>query len=377
MEGWSRVGGAATFGSIFGIGEAATGPGATYQQYMQSVVGNPDLHWEVSQKQNFGLDFSFFKGIFSGSIEVFRDDRSDVFMSASQLATSIPAYFGAAPVAANLGKVTNQGFEFDIKLQNTWSGVHLWTRLNFSSAKDKVIFAADTPLTPDYQKTAGFQIGQPKVMIEQPGVTKSWDDLYGSVAYESNSQRLPGDVVMVDFNGDGVINSKDYIASGYPDRPQNVYSTFLGADYKGLSLMVQFLGAYNVSQYFNSIGFATDSKSPYASSVLADYWTPSNSNAAYPLFRSGNTSGGGLQSRGIFLDASYMRLKNVEVSYTLNGKDLKKLGLSALKISLSGNDLILWSKIPDDREQAIDVWSQSSSLYPTMKRINVGLNVTF
>ena len=377
MDGWSQVGGAGTFGNTFGIGASATGAGATYQQYMQSVVGNPDLHWEVSQKQNLGLDFSIFKGIFTGSFEVFRDDRSDVFMSASQLAYSVPSYFGAAPVAANIGKVLNQGFEFDIKLQNTWSGVHLWTRLNFSQAKDKVIFAADPVLTPNYQKAAGFQIGQPKVLLEQPGVTKSWDDLYGSVAYQSNSQRQPGDVVMVDFNGDGVINSKDYVASGYPDRPQDVYSVFLGADYKGLSLMVQFLGAYNVSEYFNSITFSSDSKSPYASSVLADYWTPSNPNGAYPLYTSGSSSGGGLQTRGIFLDASYVRLKNVEIGYTFTGKELKKVGVSALKLTLSGNDLILWSKIPDDREQTVSIWDQSISLYPTLKRINVGLNVTF
>lgn len=376
MDGWSQVGGAATFGTTFGTNDAIAGPGATYQQYMQSVVGNPDLHWEVSKKQNLGLDFSIFKGIFSGSIEIFRDDRSDVFMTASQLSNSVPAYFGAAPVAANIGKVLNQGFEFDVKLQHTWSGVHAWTRLNFSSAINKVIFASDPANMPGYMQNAGFSIGQPKVLVEQPGVTKSWDALYGSVAYASNAQRQPGDVVMIDYNGDGTINNKDQIAYGYPDYPQNVYSLFLGTDYKGFSFMIQFLGANDVSEYFNSISFSTDSKSPTVSGVLADYWTPSNPNGAYPLYTSGSSSGGALQTRGILLDASYVRLKNVEISYTFNNKYLKKIDISSLKLSLSGNDLILWSKMPDDREQSVDIWSQES-LYPTLKTINLGLNVTF
>ncbi|MDD4991828.1 MAG: TonB-dependent receptor [Paludibacter sp.] len=374
MSGWSHVGGAATFGSYFV--DPGIGPGATYPEYRQTVVGNSNLHWEVSQKQNLGLDFSIFKGIFSGSVEIFRDDRSDVFMSADSRSNSVPAYFGAAPVAANLGKVLNQGFEFDIKLQNTWSGIHVWTRLNFSHAKDLVVYAADPALTPDYQKNAGFQIGQPKVLVEQPGIIKSWDELYGSVAYESNAQRLPGDVAMIDYNGDGVIDNNDRIAYGYPNRPQDVYNTFWGVDYKGLSCMIQFLGSFNSSQYVNSIYFSTDSKSPYVNSVLTDYWTPTNPNAQYPMSRSGISSGGALQTRGILIDASYLRLKNIELSYSLSGKRLKELGISTLKITMSGNNLILWSKLPDDREESIDIWSQSA-LYPTLKRINLRFNLTF
>jgi hypothetical protein len=110
---------------------------------------------------------------------------------------------------------------------------------------------------------------------------------------------------------------------------------------------------------------------------LGDYWTPANPNAAYPLFTSGITSGGALQTRGIFLDASYLRLKNVEIGFNFNAKLLKELGISAFKLTLSGNDLILWSKIPDDREQTVNIFSQTTSLYPTLRRINVGLNVNF
>jgi len=354
--------------------------GATYLQYKELVIGNPDLQWEISKKQNLGLDFSVYNGTFSGTVDIFQDDRSNVFMSASQRASLIPSYFGAAPVAANLGRVQNKGYEIDLKLQHTWSGIHGWISYNFSHSKDKVISADESDLTPTYQKGTGFQIGQPKVGLEQPGFTKSWDDMYGSVAFDTNSGRLPGDLALIDYNADGVINEKDNIAYGYPNRPQNTYNTSLGVDYKGFSFMVQLFGAYNVSQYFTSIIYMGSARTPVANSLLNNYWTPNNPNAEYAISRAGGGSYGKTTStRGVLLDGSYLRLKNVELSYLFTGKWLKQLNMSSLKVTVSGNNLLFWSKLPEDKEIAVDIWSGSSvgSLYPTVKRINFGLNASF
>ncbi|MFZ4724426.1 MAG: TonB-dependent receptor [Paludibacter sp.] len=370
-----------TFGPTYTTTDSRTGAGATYLQYKESVVGNPNLHWEVSRKQNIGIDFSIFNGLFSGSAEVFQDDRSDVFMTAAQLAGVTPTFLGSAPVAANIGRIQNKGFEIDVKLQKTWSGVRYWIGYNFAHAVDKIIFRADPELRPDYQKAAGFQIGQPAFSVEQPGFTKSWDDLYGSVSFAANSGRLPGDVVMIDYNVDGVINSKDVIPYGYPNRPQSTYNTSFGVDYKGFSFMAQFFGVYNVSQFFNSIIATPDSRSPYVNSLMEDYWTPANPNAVYPLVRAGGTAVGQTSlTRGRFLDGSYLRLKNLELAYTYSGRWLKALKMSSVKLSMSGNNLLFWSKLPEDKEQTVDIWAtgtQSYSLYPTVKRINFGLNVTF
>ncbi|MFZ4725096.1 MAG: TonB-dependent receptor [Paludibacter sp.] len=370
-----------TFGTTYTNGDIRTGPGATYKQYRQLVLGNPELQWEISKKQNIGLDFSIFKSTLSGSFELFQDDRSNVFMSAAQRAAITPSYFGAAPVAANIGKVQNKGFEMELKLQQTWSGVHCWIGYNFTHSEDKVIFRDDPELMFAYQKNEGFQIGQPRYQIEQPGFTKSWDDLYGTVAFTANSGRLPGSVAVVDFNGDGVIDAKDNAAYGYPNRPQNTYNASFGVDYKGFSFMVQFFGVYNVSQYFNNINFTADSRSPWANSLLGDYWSPTNLNASYPMLPAGGSAFGQNQlTRGRVFDASYLRLKNMEIAYTFSGKLLKSLSLNALKLTLSGNNLLFFSNIPEDRESAVDIYAQgeqSFSLYPTVKRINFGLNVTF
>ncbi len=373
MASWEQYNGMrVVFGNYLSPHNMFTSPGATYLTYNEASMGNPDLHWEVSGKQNFGLDFSLFKDIFSGSFEFFRDDRSDVFMAAGSYV--VPSYFGSAPVPANLGKVLNQGFEFDLKLQQTWNGWHCWLRYNYMAAFNKVVYAADAPLAPAYQKNAGFPIYQPRVFVEQPGYTTSWDDLYGSVPYDNNNKRQPGDILMVDYNSDGVIDDKDRVPSGYTSTPQNTYNIFAGVNWKGFSFMMQFLGAYNVSQYLSSVFFSSDSKSPFVSPQLRDYWRPDNPNASYMLQTTGIPNG---QSRGFFIDASYLRLKTAELSYTLSGDWLKKARLSALKFTLSGNNLFLWSKLPDDREDAIDIYASAGNLYPTLRRVNLGLNVTF
>lgn len=379
---WGLDGGdVTTFGTTYTNGYAYTGPGATYLQYKEMVIGNPELQWEVSKKQNIGLDFSIFNGLLSGTVELFRDDRSNVFMSAAQRASLTPAYFGAAPVAANIGKVKNSGYEFDLKIQKTWSGVHYWVGYNFAHSKDLVVFRDDPEMKPDYQKSVGFQIGQPKILIEQPGFVKSWDDLYGSVSFESNSGRLPGDLAVIDFNGDGLITAEDAAANGYPSRPQNTYNASLGVDFKGFSFMVQFYGVYNIVQYSNNIIFTADVRSPYANTTLTDYWTPNNPDAVFQLLRAGGSGVGQVSfNRGRQIDGSYTRLKNLELAYTFSGKWLKSLSISSLKMSVSGNNLLFWSKLLEDKEQTVDIWASSTdsySLYPTTKRLNVGLNVTF
>lgn len=376
MTGWSAEdGGKIAFGDTYTSGDVRTSPGATYLQYREAVVGNPDLHWEVSKKQNAGVELALFKNIFVGSFEVFRDDRTDVFMSKDQR-SAMPGYFGAAPVAANLGEVQNKGYELDVKLQYTWSDLHLWTRYTYAHAKDKVIYREDPELRPDYLKVAGFQIGQPRNWVEQPGFTTSWDDLYGSVQYETNAGRLPGEIVMIDYNADGVIDSKDQIPFGYPNRPQNTYNIFFGVDYKGFSIQVQFLGVNNVSQYYDLIIFSSDERAPYANSAVGNYWTPSNPSAEYPLYRFGGSGYTNPVNRGRYLDGSYIRLKNVELSYTMKNDYLKKMRISAMKFILSGNNLLYWSDMPEDREETFSMWS-ATNLYPTIKRINLGVNVTF
>ena len=351
------------FGTVF-QGPYGNSPGASYLQYKEAQVGNPELQWEVSTKQNIGIEFAFFNHLISGSLDVFQDNRDKVFLSAAQRASSVPGYFGAAPVAANLGKVRNRGFELDVTLRRSFSEWNTWLRYTFAHAKEVVLAMDDPELIPDYQKNEGFRINQPKTYVDQDKFITSWDDVYGRVGGENNTTRLPGSVANIDYNADGVINENDKIPYGYPERPENTYNIFLGFDYKGLSAQVHFLGVYNISRNFAPT-LTKSALAPYATPRLWDYWTPDNTDALYAL-------GGGNSTRGVWLDGSYLRFKSAEISYTFTGKILDKLRMSSLKLTAAGHNLFFWSKMPEEREEY-----NYTNRYPPVKRFSFGLNVTF
>jgi TonB-linked SusC/RagA family outer membrane protein len=200
-------------------GNIATGlynVASPYTFYRQKTVGNTDIHWEVVRKFNFGIDYSFLDGLFAGNIEIFRDKRSDILISGSDRA--MPSYFGGIVNApwVNMGKVKNRGYELELRINKTLrNSLHLWANMNMTHAVNEIIEADDPELLPDYQKDAGKSIGQTHTYVDH-GYTQTMDDIYGSTAFESNDdQKLPGTYYILDYNGDGVINSYDQIPYGY------------------------------------------------------------------------------------------------------------------------------------------------------------------
>jgi TonB-linked SusC/RagA family outer membrane protein len=188
----------------FGTPDNAESP---YAQYIEAVIGNPNLKWETSQKQNYGFELAVLKNLINLNVEYYLDDRSDIFLSAGQ--RNIPAFLGASPVSANLGKTHTEGYEIELKLQKTFGKVGLWSNMAFTHAKDKVLYMEDATGLPKYQQNAGFQIDQTRSQI-QNGFVNNWNDVYGTTAFASNKDYLqPGDLSIVDFNSDGVIDYND------------------------------------------------------------------------------------------------------------------------------------------------------------------------
>ena len=239
-----------------------------------------------------------------------------------------------------------------------------------TNAKDKVLLSEDPQLLPAYQKVIEFQIGQTRSQINT-GFMNNWDDVYASVPIESNMHyRLPGDWDLLDYNGDGVINSFDVVAYGYPQRPENTYNATLGANYKGLSLMVQFFSVTNITL---QAPYVTPAQARYTSvaSELGNYWNPSNTNADFKAPRLTTTSPTG--HFGLY-DASFVRLKTAEIAYLLNSSWLRNWGVSHARIALNGNNLLFWSDLPVDRETgSFDI----HNAYPMYRQFNLGIEVTF
>lgn len=339
-----------------------------YTYYKEGIIANPEIQWETAIKQNLGLEISVLKDMISLNADYFIENRENIFMTATQRNVSI--VFGAAPVAANIGKTETKGYELELNFKRTArNGLSYWITTSMLHAEDLVLEREDPELLPDYQKAAGHAIGQTYTQV-RAGFNNSWDEVYASVAKESNNvYKIPGEWDIVDYNGDGVINNKDYIPYGYTDRPQNTYMASMGLEYKGFNFLVQFYGVTNTTLYIPLTDFPTNFS--VVLSENADYWTPENTDAFNyaPRFVSSSSLGD-----RYYYDASYLRLKTAEIGYRFRSKMIKQLGLSAMRLYFNGNNLFLWTKLPFDRETGA---YNANDLYPMFKTFNLGINIEF
>lgn len=343
-----------------------------YTWYKEAKVGNPDIHWEKAIKKNFGIDYAFLGGLVAGSLEFFSEKRSDIMIAGSS--RSVPSYFGASAPFLNKGRTKTTGYELEVRLKYDFAnGIHAYANMNMTHAKNVVTEHDDPELLPAYQKNMGFSIGQDKSYYLDNGTAQSWDDVIAMTPHNTNdNQKLPGQYIITDFNGDGVIDTNDSAHYGFTGTPQNTYNATIGIDYKGFSIFAQFYGVNNVSRYvaFNSL------PKPYLHTVFKEgaYWSPSTPNGI-PSLRMNSTPSYYEGTRFLY-DGSFCRLKNLEVAYTWNGGWIKSLGLSMLKVYVNGNNLFLWTDMPDDRESNFaGTGLASQGAYPTMKRINFGIKL--
>ena len=342
-----------------------------YTWYKESKVGNPDIHWEKAIKQNFGIDYAFLGGLVAGSLEFFNEKRSDIMIAGSS--RSVPFYFGASAPYMNKGRTKTTGYELEVRLKYDFAnGIHAYANMNMTHAKNVVTEHDDPVMLPSYQKNVGYSIGQAKSYLDN-GTAQSWDDVIAMTPHNTNdNQKLPGQYIITDFNGDGVIDTNDSAPYGFTGTPQNTYNATIGIDYKGFSIYAQFYGVTNVSRYvaFNSL------PKSYLHTVFKEgaYWSPSTPDGI-PSLRMNSTPSYYEGTRFLY-DGSFCRLKNLEVAYTWNGGWIKSLGLSMLKVYVNGNNLFLWTDMPDDRESNFaGTGLASQGAYPTMKRINFGIKL--
>jgi TonB-linked SusC/RagA family outer membrane protein len=344
-----------------------------YKFYTESIVGNPALHWEKSRKVNYGFEIGLLKDLISVNYDYFTDDRTDIIIAGSSR-TTIPSFFGIAPPTANVGHVKAHGYELEIKLAKATRDWQYWATIGITHTINKILVKDDPKLLASYLKAAGYMIGQTKTQIRS-GFYNNWDDIYGSVPQATNDMaKLPGFYNILDFNADGVIKSTDdYEAFGYPETPLNNYNYSMGTSYKGFSIMFQFYGVNNVSRNIP----LTDYRN--STDVLFDHvlnsWSKDNQDAPSYLPKWKATG----QTIGDYwvYDGSYLRLKTAEIAYTLNDKLVKKIGLSACRFYLNGTNLWFWSNLPDDREAALTGGSAAQGAYPSVRRINLGVDLTF
>ncbi len=360
-----------TSGNGFKADDMST-PGSPYVFYRESTVGNPNIHWETVKKFNFGIDYSILGGLLAGSFDFFRDKRDDILVNGTDRA--VPSYFGQAPAWANLGVAKTRGYEFEIRFNKLLANqMHIWANLSMTHALNEIEVKDDSPLLPSYKKAAGYAIGQTHAFIDR-GMMQTYDDIFGSPKHDSNdNQKLPGDYYIVDFNGDGVIdNVNDNVPYGYTGTPQNTYNASFGFEWKGFSFFAQFYGVTNVTRDVTMISL----NDPMQANVYdqGTWWSEDHLGADIltPRFNSKPSYYYGTQ---YLCDGSYIRLKNVKIGYTFTQPWVRKIGMKSLEVFVSGNNLWLWTRMPDDRESNFSSYGGATGAYPTVKRLNFGIKV--
>ena len=339
--------------------------------YKESGVAAPDLRWAKVTKMNIGFDYAFLGGMFAGSFDWFRDNRSDIFISGKN--RSVPSYYGAAMTPdVNKGRIRNTGFEVELRFNKVLSnGMRFWANTNYTYAHNKIIEKDDPALIPNYRKAEGYSQGQMSSFIDN-GFIRTYDELYSSPERDANDdQVLIGDHYIVDFNGDGKVDeTNDPAPYGYTGTPEHTYNATIGWEWKGFSIFAQWYGASGVTRDVGLASFVDKRLTVFDNGT---WWNPADGSGKVvpPRFASQVSYNDGTQ---FLFDGSYLRLKNVEVAYTWTKGWIKKLGFSSLKIYLNGNNLLLITKMPDDRESNFG-WGGGGGAYPTVRRYNFGVKL--
>ncbi|MBP5514051.1 MAG: TonB-dependent receptor [Bacteroidaceae bacterium] len=367
---------------------ATDGSNSPFTGYKESTIASPDLRWATVTKKNIGFDYAIANGMFAGSFDWFRDDRTDIFISGAD--RTVPSFYGAAKTPdINKGKMKNSGFEFELRFNKVLksNGMRFWANANYTYAHNTIILKDDPALIPSYRKAEGYSQGQYVSFIDR-GFIGTYDELYSTPYREKNdNQVLIGDHYLVDFNGDGKIDeTNDKAPYGYTGTPEHTYNATIGWEWKGFSIFAQLYGVFGVTRDVTLRSFPSTLLTVYDTGTQ---WHPSAATAdVVPLrFTTGapeNEEEWNYGTQYLF-DGSFFRLKNVEVAYTWTKGWIKKIGFSSLKLYVNANNLFLITKMPDDRESNLTNtsngvggfynFSGGQGAYPTVRRFNFGFKL--
>lgn len=350
----------------------------------EDKIGNPDLIWEKAEKTNVGLEVSFLKNSNITLVaDYFYEYRDNILADRG----TIPTIVGANLPAYNLGRMENKGFEIELTAKGNIGEWFLWTRSNYTFARNKVLFKDEAPRTYSYQNETGQRVNQFFGLIAD-GFYNSWDEIDDPnrpVSAWDNNRLQPGDIKYVDYNKDGKIDLDDQVPIGYSGLPEKVFGASFGFNFRGFDFSVLFQGAGNVSfQYYQYDMWPFVNGVSSAKSIINNRWTQERYEQGEPIEfpRLGvnpSLANHNYQNSTFWIrDASYVRLKNMEIGYTFSQGVVKRLGLKSVRIYANGNNLHTWTDLIDfDPESASDQKNTEVTDYPQQKVYNLGLNVKF
>lgn len=339
-----------------------------YTSAVQSVLANSGIQWETSETTNFGVDAGFFKGKLNITADYFIKNTYDLLLT-----LPIPLVAGLSAAESNAASTENKGFDLAIGWRDRIGEVNYGARINYSDVKRIATDLAGVgPLISGNQIT---EVGGELFSIyglESAGIFQSQSEIEGAPNQAGNPSI--GDLRYVDQNSDGIINGDDRVIIGNPF-PRHSYGVELFADYKG----------FDVAVFLNGVGkrdvlLTQDAAMPLFNAGkiqrwhVEQSWSETNTGASFPRIFA-NTNNQAISSTWVF-DASYLRVRNISIGYTLPRSLLGKVGINTLRVYASGQNLFTFDNLPEGIDPLIPNGSVGA-FFPVVSSMTFGLNVNF
>lgn len=351
----------------------------------EGLIGNKNITWELSKKMNLGVEIGLFKD-FRINVDYFTEKRDQILLKRR----TVPSFQGVSSdyiPRVNMGKVDNHGVDVEVSYSHTFNrDFSISSRVNFGF-NDNTVIELDEPMRSEeyaYQyHEEGFRLGQEFGYLidwNSPGngYFTSQDEIDSYYPYEFGGKPRVGDFVYKDVNGDGVIDQKDLSPIGYSTTvPGLNYGISLGLNFKGIDFNVLFSGLGRYSKYYSGQGVVEWTKQGTYFDWTRNGWTEerykNGEKITYPAISTSQTVSH-TENDFFIQNRSFLRLKNIELGYTLPERFLSKVGVKALRVYVSGQNLFVWDNL---RITHIDPEQNNSYGYPITKNVTLGLNINF
>lgn len=351
----------------------------TYNGISYLMLANKDITWEVARKHDIGIDFYLFGNKFSGTIDYFRETRDGIFMTRNYLPQIIGVSNSQQP-SANIGKVRSTGVDGNIAYTEKIGQVNLTVRGNFTYSKSKILEYDEQYSHYAYSRNSGFRVDQARGLIAL-GLFKDYDDIRYSPdqsALKGDFEIAPGDIKYKDVNGDGKINDNDIVPIGSTTKPNLIYGFGISAQWKGFDFNVLFQGVGESSFFINGFTvypFSQGSWGNILTDVVGNYWSLGKNediHAKYPRLTYGNNSNNNRASTYWLRDGSYLRLKNLEIGYTLPKAFVSSMHIQNVRFYFMATNLLTFSEF--------DLWdpelgSSNGQQYPLSRTFTLGMTI--
>jgi TonB-linked SusC/RagA family outer membrane protein len=335
--------------STYNFGQASAGGVGTF---LVTQLANPHLHWEQTAETNIGVDFGFIQNRITGTIDVYKQNTKDIL-----LLQTLPASNGASQIENNLGKTTGKGIEINLTTVNirpTSAGGFSWTTdFNFFLNREKI-----TQIIPGVTQDIndGWFVGQPLTVIydvKKLGIWQTADSLDGKLQAQTSPSQLPGNIHVQDISGangkpDGKIDQNDrQILGNFQPKWEGGFTstmTYMGFDLN-FTIFAR-MGMKLVAPYVQTDGSANGYDFFMQSRInqlKVNYWTRSNPTNDFPRPDASLQSFPYASTLG-YLDGSFIKMRSINLGYTIPARALGRSGISSLRVYLTAlNPFILYS----------------------------------